>query len=395
MSDIDKLRLERTPNRIRKIFRGAPAAGQLEASGARRSSLGLERGGLESGSAPGGGPADRDVRAIANRLMATRASEGRLISSAEAEGIARTIVSNANGALLKLDAGAPDGALNQSEMIALEAVVHVRGRPAVKVLSEGLEDIGVYPEAETWKLLADEHFSNLWTVVSATAAVRVSDKLIANRPPWVQGTAFLVSPDLALTNRHVLFPPDGGVRIARRFPGTTKARMKGDYEVLLDFAFDNGAARQIVYRIVDVPFVAGDADPVDAALLRVERVQGPEPKVLAVSRTDVFDIDRLYIVGHPGYLESVPDDIMAVFGRPDERKRVSFGELMDPATPEQTHIVHDASTVGGYSGAAVVGFAAPEVRALHYWGDSKSGNRAIPADAIIKHPVLGVALPRP
>ncbi|TIT29460.1 MAG: trypsin-like peptidase domain-containing protein [Mesorhizobium sp.] len=326
--------------------------------------------------------------------MASRVQEGRPIGPAEAEGIARTIVASANRALLKLD-GASDGALNQSEAIALEAVIHVRGRPAVRVLSEGLEDIGLYPEAGLWKLLADEHFKNLWTVTSATAAVQVTDKLIANRPPWVQGTAFLVGPDLALTNRHVLFPPDGGVRIARRFPGTNKARMKGDYEVLLDFAFDNGAARQIVYRIVDVPFVAADSDPVDAALLRVERVHGAGPSSLAVSRADVFDIDRLYIVGHPGYLESVPDDIMAVFGRPDERKRVSFGELMDPVSPEQTHIVHDASTVGGYSGAAVVGFAAPDVRALHYWGDSKSGNRAIPADDIVNHPELGKLLPRP
>lgn len=394
MSDIDKLRLERTPNRIRKIFGRTSGAGLPEAGGAPKPSLGPEGGAMESSAAPSGGPADRDVRAIAKRLMTTRAQEGRVISSAEAEGIARTIVNNANRALLKLD-GAADGALNQSETVALEAVVHVRGRPAVKVLSEGLEDIGLYPEAGLWKLLADQHFNNLWAVASATAAVRVSDKLIANRPPWVQGTAFLVGPDLALTNRHVLFPPDGGVRIARRFPGTTKARMKGDYEVLLDFAFDNGAARQIVYRIVDVLFVAEDSDPVDAALLRVERIQGSAPQALGVSRANVFDIDRLYIVGHPGYLESVPDDIMAVFGRPDERKRVSFGELMDPVSPEQTHIVHDASTIGGYSGAAVVGFAAPEVRALHYWGDSKTGNRAIPADAIVAHPVLGVLIPRP
>ncbi|MER8720294.1 serine protease [Mesorhizobium sp. M0999] len=392
MSDIDTLRLEHTASRVHKILGRAP--GQLEAGGVAKPMGSLESTGAESGGASSGGPADRDVLAIARRLMASRVQEGRPIGPAEAEGIARTIVASANRALLKLDV-ASNGALNQAEAIALEAVVHVRGRPAVRVLSEGLEDIGVYPEAGLWKLLADEHFKNLWTVTSATAAVRVTDRLIANRPPWVQGTAFLIGPDLALTNRHVLFPPDGGVRIARRFPGTNKARMKGDYEVLLDFAFDNGAARQILYRIMDVPFVASDSDPVDAALLRVERVHGAGPSPLAVSRADVFDIDRLYIVGHPGYLESVPDDIMAVFGRPDERKRVSFGELMDPVAPEQTHIVHDASTVGGYSGAAVVGFAAPDVRALHYWGDSKSGNRAIPADDIVNHPELGNLLPRP
>lgn len=376
MGEIDMLRLERTPSRVRKLFGQAPGGG-LEATAA-----------TEAAGPPSGSPEQRDVQAIAQRLKTMRAEEGRPMSSAEAEGIARTIVANARRALLKLE-GAPDGALNQSDLISLEAVVQVRGRPAVRVLSEGLEDISVYPEAGLWKQLAAEHFKNLWAVTSATAAVRITDKLISKRPAWVQGTAFLVASDLALTNRHVLFPPDGGVRIARRFPGTNRARIKGDYEVLLDFAFDNGAQRQNSYRIIDVPYVASDADPVDAALLRVEPIGGPAPSALKVSRSDVFDIDRLYIVGHPGYLENVPDDIMAVFGRPDERKRVSFGELMDASSPDQKHIVHDASTIGGYSGASVVGFGSTEVRGLHYWGDSKSGNRAVPADALIKHPMLG------
>ncbi|MBY5834753.1 trypsin-like peptidase domain-containing protein [Rhizobium leguminosarum] len=322
--------------------------------------------------------------------MDARNAEGRAITSVEAWGIARTIVANANKALLKLD-GAPDGALNQAETVSLEAVIHVRGRPSVRVLTDAFEDINLYPEAGMWKLLADEHFDNLWAVTSATAAVHVTDKLIANRPPWVQGTAFLVGPNLALTNRHVLFPPDG-LRLARRYPGATTARMKGDYDVVLDFAFDNGTPRKMLYRIVDVLFVADDADPIDAALLRIEPVTGggwTAPKPLLISRADVFDIDRLYIVGHPGYLENVPEDIMAVFGRPDERKRISFGELMDAVSPDQKNVVHDASTVGGFSGAAVLGFDGVDVRALHYWGDSRSGNRAIPASAIVGHPVLG------
>jgi V8-like Glu-specific endopeptidase len=206
---------------------------------------------------------------------------------------------------------------------------------------------------------------------------------------WVQGTAFLVAPDLALTNRHVLFPPFQGTRLARRVPGAMEAKLKRAYDVNLDFAFDNGGDRDRRYRVVDVPFVAADNDPVDAALLKVERIDGAAPRPLKVTKMDVFDIDRLYVVGHPGRLSSVPDNVAAVFGTPDERKRVSFGWLMDNAQTNQIHAVHDASTIGGYSGGCVLGFADASVQALHFWGDAVNGNRAIVAAALRGHPHLG------
>ena len=376
MSGVDGLRLERTARRARRLLAGGAGYG---------AEAGLE------GAPARGGPGAGDVRAIADRIVATRMGGGERVSRVEAEGIARTIVGDARRGLEKLEAAA-DGMLDQREAVAMEAVLLTRGRPAVKVLGAALEDINTYPELGIWAELAAAHMANLIAVTSATAAVRVTDTLLDNRT-WVQGTAFLVAPNLAVTNRHVLFPALQGTRLARRVPGTTTARLKGEYRVLLDFAFDSGAPRAVVYRITGVPFVADDADPVDAALLAVERVEGAEPSPLPVSRENVFDIDRLYIVGHPGRVQSVSDDVFAVFGEPDERKRVSFGNLLDPVVQGQVHVVHDASTIGGYSGSGVVGFAGPEVRALHYWGDALEGNRAIASDALRGHAVLGKMLP--
>ncbi|BCH24887.1 hypothetical protein MesoLjLc_46060 [Mesorhizobium sp. L-8-10] len=380
MNGVDGLKLERTARWARRLL--MPRGGAQEAGG----ELGV---GYESAS-PGSGLGQADISAIASRLASARTSKGETVSRTEAEGLARSLVADARRGLEKLE-GAAEGVLGQPEAVALEAVLLTRGRPAVKVMGAELEDINAYPESGMWAQLVDDHRANVMAVTMATAAVRVTDTLLTDRQ-WVQGTAFLIGDGLAMTNRHVLFPPGQGTRLARRLPGTTNARMKGEYEVLLDFAFDSGARRDLTYRITGVPFVAEDADPIDAAVLQVEPVAGAA-KPLTVSKNSIFDIDRLFIVGHPGRVGNVPDDIFAVFGEPDERKRVSFGTLMDMVEPGQIHVVHDASTIGGYSGAGVLGFATAQVRALHYWGDSVSGNRAIASDALRAHKVLGPMIP--
>lgn len=387
MSDIDRSRLETAAARARTFF-GPVTTETLSVAALPWTGT---MAGTESNSPSSGLPNERDVAGIVRRLSAVPTDGGNRIDRQEAEGVARTIVLEARRALEKLE-GAADQVLKQSEALFLEAVVHIRGRPAVKVLGNDLEDIRVYPDSGLWAQLVDQHRRDVVTVTAATAAVRVNDRLVSGRS-WVQGTAFLIDERLAVTNRHVLFPEQGTTRLARRLPGTTSARIKGEYETLLDFAFDSGPPRTSLFRVVGVPFVAHDADPIDVAVLEIEPVEGARPRPLAVSAGDVFDIDRLYVVGHPGFLESVPEKVLEVFGRPDERKRVSFGNLMDAASATQTHVVHDASTVGGYSGGPVLGFMDRSVRALHYWGDGTTGNRAITSQALRAHPVLGPILP--
>lgn len=386
MSTIDDLHLDQTAKRIRRLFPtlGHMSAPELGRAGSSEASFESSQGGV------GALPGMRDVQAISERLLAANRGH-RQLGATEAEAMATSIVRKAQNGLMKLE-GAPDWVLDTDETMALEAVVQGRGQlVAVRVMRDTLDDIRQYPGADMWAMLADAHITRILASVSAAAAVRVTDKLLPSLS-WVQGTAFLISRNLALTNRHVLFPPAYGTRLARRVPGTTTARLKGEYEICLDFAFDSGEPRDSTYRIVDIPFVSEDADPVDAALLKVEHRAGAEPDALTISRDSIFDIDRLYVVGHPGRLASVPDDIQMVFDNPDERKRVSFGKLMDPVVSGQAHIVHDAPTIGGYSGAAVHGFADTSVHALHYWGDAREGNRAIAATALRNHPTLGSML---
>ena len=341
----------------------------------------------ESAAAVSGPPNQRDVERIFRRLSLS-APAGT--SEDELRALAETVVARARKSLMLLD-GAPLGALSLADASALEAVVHVRGRPALRVLGERLEDFRIYPESDLWSMLFDEHSRNVMNTTRGSAAVRVRDTQLPN-VEWVQGTAVMIAPNLALTNRHVLLPTNGATRLVRRVPGGSSARLKRSYSVELDFAFDGGEAREMRYHVTGVPFVAANEDPVDAAVLEVEPVPGGvagAPPQLTVSSDDIYDFDRLYVVGHPGRLLSVPEDVRLVFGDPDERKCVSFGMLMDPQEENQVHIVHDASTIGGYSGGGVHQFDGTDLMALHYWGDGINGNRAIAAQALRGHETLG------
>lgn len=112
----------------------------------------------------------------------------------------------------------------------------------------------------------------------------------------------------------------------------------------------------------------------------------PEPKALQLAPSQNSQ-RYLYVIGHPGVVPQVPEKVMAVFGTPDERKRVSFGEIMQSELPRAGEILHDASTIGGYSGGCILGFDSPGVMGLHYYGHPLSGNRAFTAETLRSHAV--------
>jgi len=348
-----------------------------------------ERGGaMQEVAASRNGPPDlADATAIAGLMLSAMGGRPGAPTKDEAENLARTLVGHASVGIRSLGGGMPAWGLSIEEALGLEAVIHVRGRPAVRVLGDDLEDMSVYPGAEVWRAAYDLHREIVIAACTATGAVCVRDAFMPEHP-WVQGTAWLISADLAVTNRHVLFPPVNGTPLARRLPGTATAQMKSSYVTTLDFAFDNGVAREAKYRVKGVPFVSGERDPLDVAVLEVQRLSGPKIDPLTVSSKTAFDLERLFVVGHPGRPAMLPEKVRAVFGEPDEKKRVSFGQMFDVQTMDPDEVLHDASTIGGFSGAPVLGLLQSEVRALHYWGDQEEGNRAITASALRRNEAL-------
>jgi Trypsin-like peptidase domain len=389
-------RLERVPSRALRLLAPRPGAG-LE--GLQESSPGAAQESLPRQGLPDG----IDSQRIAQRLRAVQvraapdALQGR-DPAAEAQAQADTLVATARNAMDTLLEGGSRESLSFPQVMALEAVLHTRGRPALRVEGDSLEALSEekHPGSGFWRVIQDQHENAIIAATGSTGAVVVNDTLFANGRPWVQGTAWLIAPDLVITNRHVLFPPFGQA-LARRRPGApTAARIKSDLEVSLDFAFDNGPARTQRYRVLEVPFVSAPEDPIDVALLRIERLPSalavPSPLRVAAATLEARELERLYVIGHPGRMPNVPEDVRLVFNDPDERKRVSYGETMDPDDANPHDLVYDPSTIGGFSGGSVLAFGAGEVVALHYWGNATSGNRALTCAALRAHAV-GAHLP--
>jgi hypothetical protein len=379
-------RLERVPSRALRLL--APRGSDFEGAESGRAAApeGPSRQGL---------PDSIDSGHIARRLRAAQAmlapDRGVIRDrDGEAQALADDLVGTARGAMDVLLEGGSRESLSFPQVLALEAVLHTRGRPALRVEGDSLEELSEdkHPGSGFWRIIQNQHEHAIIDAAASTGAVVVNDKMFSNGRPWVQGTAWLIAPDLAITNRHVLFPPIGQILGRRRAGAPTQARIKGDLDVLVDFAFDNGPARERRYRVLDVPFVSGPDDTIDVALLRLEQLpSSPPPLRVAAATLEARELDRLYVIGHPGRMPDVPDAVRLVFNEPDERKRVSYGETMDPDENHPQDLVYDPSTIGGFSGGSVFAFGAPEVVALHYWGDAAAGNRAMTCAALRAHAV--------
>lgn len=353
--------------------------GRLESAGARaRALFGPPAGAGEGGShenAEGAAraPGEQDELRLAHRI-ATESS----LDSVAAAAVAREIVAQAQAALAKVWSGTPSTDLTQSEAVALESVLHIRGRPAVRVLGSRLESLERHPGSEFWQEFIANYEDSITQAAAATGAALVSS-FSSGYPPWIQGSAWLVAPNRVVTNRHVLLPSTGDSFV----DGNTPTRFRSDFKMTIDFTHDNRASGPALRRPVkSILYLAQLQDPVDVAVLEIESCSELTP--LAVEARPAQPLKNLYVVGHPGEMAGVPEEVRAVFGNPDGRKRVSFGQRLDAAAGGGD-IVHDASTIGGYSGGPIVRISSGQVGGLHYYGDPASGNLAVTADAIRAH----------
>jgi hypothetical protein len=316
-------------------------------------------------------PGEEDAQRIATRI---RAESG--IEPTAALVIARGLVEQARAALEK-------DYLSDAEALALESVIHVRGRPALRVIKDHLESLAAFPGSELWQGFITDYEDGIVAAAAATGGVFI-DAFATGNPRWLQGSAWMVAHNRVVTNRHVLLPESGQQLID---PGVNEssARLREGFNVDIEFAADNrNPAACISRRVTSVLFVANAADPVDVAILTIEPYSSVKPLVLA--KRTATPPKNLYVVGHPALTMSVANNVKTVFGNPDGKKRVSFGQLLHVIENDKT-ILHDASTVGGYSGGPVLGISGGEVAGLHYYGDPAMGNCAVSAVALHEHAV--------
>jgi hypothetical protein len=364
------------------------AAGRLEQSVTRAVALlgtpltsgsgaSAPKNGQEGSSGESHGPDAEDAR-----LIAARISRHSTVATDKATTIANDIVDRAAKALGKLAQGGRSADVNEEDALALESVMQVRGRPAVRVLANHLEPLRHHPGSEFWQEYIAMYEERIVAAAGATGAVVVSSFASGN-PPWVQGSAWLIAPDCVVTNRHVLLPDDDQAEgLVEESADRSKMQLRGDYSITIEFgADDRTPSRKVPRRVTEILYVANVHDPVDIALLTIEPyVQTPLELAPA---TDAAP-DNLFVVGHPALMAKIPEAVQAVFGNLDGHKRISFGKRLRDAVIDGT-IAYDASTVGGFSGAPVLGISGGSVAGLHYYGNPLAGNLAIPSTKIRAH----------
>jgi V8-like Glu-specific endopeptidase len=257
--------------------------------------------------------------------------------------------------------------LNPSEQFALEAIIIPDRRPAIDIVR------GEYSEVLhlDWTSLNDAA-----TRSTLQAAFRSIGRIEVVGYPGLPygGTGFVVGDGLLMTNRHVaeLFAAGLGKE------GLTFISGRGSS---IDFARDPDGAQQLHVRSVAMihPYW-------DMALLQVDGLTEAHPVLtLAARSANEFKDETVVIVGYPAFdPRNAPEVQDRVFNRKYNVKRLLPGKgglrrVQESFGNNVLAFTHDASTLGGNSGSAVVDPASGNIVGLHFAGIYLDANFAVPA----------------
>jgi DNA/RNA endonuclease G (NUC1) len=256
--------------------------------------------------------------------------------------------------------------LTNAEMDALEAIILPQNRPVVFVRGDSYDNVD-----NPWeKLNPPEVKAKIARWFPSIGRIEVP-----NMPqiPY-GGTGFVVGKNLVMTNRHVakLFSSGLGLKIAYN---------SGDSAINFQRQVDTGADRSTYADVLGVEMI----HPYwDMALLRVADL--PDGKILTLStkRPEALNGGDIIAVGYPA--KDWRSDLELqdrIFQNQYNVKRLQPGVLRQRATIRSFEnvvnaVTHDASTLGGNSGSAILDANTQQVLALHFAGEYLKANYAVP-----------------
>jgi endonuclease G, mitochondrial len=263
--------------------------------------------------------------------------------------------------------------LNVSDMERLEAIVLPNERPVAYIRRHKYSTI---PQTRWRHLNEQDVHDRIEPLFPSIGRIELPGCSIAN----YFGTAFVVGPNLLMTNRHV-------ARIFCDGVGTKSLRYEPD-SAALDFIREDGVSKSAVVRVLNVVMV----HPYwDMALLKVETLPiGVEPLKLAVKDPEEYLDQDVIIVGYPARDPRSNLEIQdRIFERKYGVKRLQPGkararEQFPSFGNKVGAMTHDASTLGGNSGSAVIDVKSGVVIGLHFAGEYLKANYAVPTIALAR-----------
>ena len=257
--------------------------------------------------------------------------------------------------------------ITPNEMFGLEAIVLPKNRPVAFVRGESYDDLD-----HPWVSLNDDVVKRrIASLLPLIGRVEVPSSPIL---PYA-GTGFVVGQGLIATNRHVaqLFSQGLGLTIRYRAGDATI-----DFKRQID-APDDDRAAYLSVRAVEMihPYW-------DMALLRVDDLPTDRMLRLSVKSPEELLDHNVVVIGYPARDER--NDVALqdrIFNRIYNVKRLQPGVIRARARIQSFEntvnaLTHDASTLGGNSGSAVIEIDTGEVVALHFAGEYLKANYAVP-----------------
>lgn len=307
----------------------------------------------------------------------------------DADGAKKFRQSAAN--IFKLLGGEPDDVtLSPSEFGTAEAMVAVNGSRVALYVRDGFVDTND-PKlvASGWQDKVKTHEAELRDLIACSGRIIRGSDRSANQ---VYGSAWMLDNGRVATARHVL------EAMAIEVGG--EWFLKDIFFVDFSVEADRDINPDAVFKITGVDWaspteIAGRVDPrqLDAAVLNLEPVAGrPFPAPLALTdtanETVVTDAGWFFNVGHPGqpfgsWLVDTEDGdsetiskalLFALIGDKFGVKRLSPGWIdFKPGkfpNDDDAHVfTHDATTLGGSSGSAILSTTpGPSICGLHFAG---------------------------
>lgn len=185
------------------------------------------------------------------------------------------------------------------------------------------------------------------------------------------GTAFVVAPEVVITNRHV---------IDRISSDSAKSRMlKPGLHARVDFNEENGATVSRQHEMVEIlSFPSGRLDYCTVRISRHDQAGRLMPEPLQISSKRPRKDDVVAAIGYPARpsLEGTKlkaDQITTLFANKFGVKRISPGRVLSSSAPI---FEHDCTTLGGSSGSCILD-SNGDVLGLHYDGEALKANFAI------------------
>jgi endonuclease G, mitochondrial len=252
---------------------------------------------------------------------------------------------------------------------ATEAIILAVGRPAILIKGGTFE----IPASDVW---ANRLTSSKELIDAAIASVgRIEVK---NHPDyeWI-GTGWFVAENIVATNRHVAqlfaYGSNGDFTFRRNSDNREMvARIDMREEYLQPDEIEINVRRVLYMEAEDGP---------DLALLEVATA-GNQPQPIQLAEGVSNDAD-VAIIGYPARdgRRNDPEVMRSVFNDIYEVKRLQPGRVI---SANGARVKHDCSTLGGNSGSPLIDLQTGAAVGLHFGGNYKIANDAVPA-AIVKN----------